>query len=143
MLVIDAIEQRSPDDVVDGVWRELAVPSYEEEVAVAGQDRMATCARYSPIEELSQQNKITVGGTWIVAGGGRGITAMTAMELAKRHDLKLHMLGMAKAQEIDPATRASAKEDRAALRRETMARIQNQGKNPVKHWRNYEKADRD
>ena len=127
MLVIDALEDRSADDIVDGVWRELAVPSYEEEVAVAGEDRMATCARYSPIEQTSTQNQITDGGTWIVAGGGRGITAMTAMELAKRHGLKLHMLGMAEAQAIDTATRAAAKEDRAGLRRQTMARIQSLG----------------
>ncbi len=140
MLVIDAIEQSSAGEVVDGVWRELAVPSYEEEVAVAGEDRFATCARYSPIEEGDSPNQITEGGTWVVAGGGRGITAMTAMELAKRHGLKLHMLGMAKAQVIYPQTRADAKADRAALRRQTMARIQSQGENPVKHWRRYEKA---
>ena len=149
MLVVDAIGDRSPDDVVDGIWQELAVPSYEEEVALAGEDRLATCARYLPIDDDGSDqrtanqitaNQITVGGTWIVAGGGRGITAMTAMELAKRHGLKLHMLGMAEADSIDPETRSAAKTDRAALRRRTMARIQSQGENPVKHWRNYEKA---
>jgi malonyl CoA-acyl carrier protein transacylase/acyl carrier protein/NAD(P)-dependent dehydrogenase (short-subunit alcohol dehydrogenase family) len=140
MLVIDAIESRSATDVVDGIWRELAVPSYEEEVALAGDERLATCARYSPIKDSISHNSITPGGTWIVAGGGRGITAMTAMELAKRHGLKIHLLGMAQAQAIDHETRAAAKTDRAALRRQTMARIQSQGRNPVKHWRDYEKA---
>ncbi|WP_235033214.1 type I polyketide synthase [Rubripirellula obstinata] len=140
MLVIDAIDRASAGEVADGVWRELAVPSYEEEVAVSGEDRLATCVRYAPIEDFANANEITAGGTWIVAGGGRGITAMTAMELAKRHGLKLHMLGMAKAQAIDPETRAAAKADRPALRRQTMAKIQSQGENPVKHWRNYEKA---
>lgn len=140
MLVIDALPNRSVEQVVDGIWNELAVPSYEEEVAVAGPQRLATCARYLPIKPTAKPNQITEGGVWIVAGGGRGITAMTAMELAKRHGLKLHLLGMAKAETIDPATRIAAQEDRAALRRETMARVQSQGENPVKHWRNYEKA---
>ncbi|ELP33952.1 beta keto-acyl synthase [Rhodopirellula baltica SWK14] len=140
MLVVDQIDGASPDDLVDGVFRELAVPSYDEEVAVAGEQRLATEACYRPLGIAADANQITRGGTWIVAGGGRGITAMTAMALAERHGLKLHLLGMAPVPEIDPSMREHAQRDRADLRRVMMARIQKEGGNPVKTWRQLEKA---
>ncbi|TWU08316.1 type I polyketide synthase [Stieleria varia] len=154
MLIVDAILHNGDsvdrsDLVVDGVWRELAVPSYDEEVAVSGPTRRTIQAIYqpipqagelSPIRQISTRYPLTRGGTWVVAGGGRGITAMTAMELAQRHDLTLHLLGMAPIPEIDAATRAHAQADRADLRRCTMKRIQAAGGNPVKTWRQLEKA---
>ncbi|WP_047816571.1 type I polyketide synthase [Rhodopirellula islandica] len=140
MLIIDQIEAASPDELAEGVFRELAVPSYDEEVAVAGEKRLATEARYSPLDVSSQMPQVTPGGTWIVAGGGRGITAMTAMALAERHGLKLHLLGMAPVPHIDPSVREHAQRDRADLRRSEMARIQREGGNPVKTWRQFEKA---
>ncbi|MEO9932023.1 beta-ketoacyl synthase N-terminal-like domain-containing protein [Rhodopirellula bahusiensis] len=140
MLVVDQIDGASPDQLVDGVFRELAVPSYDEEVAVAGEQRLATVAQYRSLDLASPANQITRGGTWIVAGGGRGITAMTAMALAERHGLKLHLLGMAPVPEIDPSMREHARRDRADLRRVMMGKIQKEGGNPVKTWRQLEKA---
>ncbi|TWT49653.1 Phthiocerol synthesis polyketide synthase type I PpsC [Rubripirellula amarantea] len=146
MLVVDGAKNATADAIVDGGFRELAVPSYDEEVIVDGPLRRATRAQYQPIPQANlaadrvHSVNITPGGVWLVAGGGRGITAMTAMELAQRHGLKLHLLGMAKAEPIDPHTRERAQIDRAQLRRDTMNRVQQSGGNPVKHWRNYEKA---
>ena len=143
MLIVEADRKATPETIVDGGLRELCVPSYDEEVIVDGESRRTLNARYQPITPAiseSDSNSITPGGVWLVAGGGRGITAMTAMELAERHGLKLHMLGMAAAEPIDESTRRQARENRSQLRRETMNRIQQSGGNPVKHWRNYEKA---
>ena len=146
MLVLDAIAGATPAEIVEGAWRELAVPSYDEEVIVGGNQRLTLKACYQPIERIESAQQyptrypLTKGGTWIVAGGGRGITAMTAMELASRHGLKLHLLGMAKAEPIDAQTRQHAMEDRDALRRKTMNRVQKQGTNPFKYWRQFEKA---
>ncbi|MCC9642369.1 SDR family oxidoreductase [Rhodopirellula sp. JC740] len=141
MLVVEGIDGASADEIADGVFRELAVPSYDEEVAAQGPERFAPRAVYQPLDISSQQPpRLTRGGNWVVAGGGRGITAMTAMELARRHDLKLHLLGMAPVPQIDAEMRAHAKRDRAELRRVVMARIQKEGGNPVKTWRQLEKA---
>lgn len=155
MLIIDApaghaagrVADQDADQVVDGVWRELTVPSYDEEVSVWGASRVALEPIHEPLSTRKISDPIvqtrfplTRGGNWVVAGGGRGITAMTAMELAERHGLTLQLLGMAPHPQIDEATRDHAIADRADLRRTTMRRIQAQGQNPVKHWRQFEKA---
>ncbi|TWU18982.1 Phthiocerol synthesis polyketide synthase type I PpsC [Allorhodopirellula heiligendammensis] len=146
MLIVDALPDASPADVAEGIWRELAVPSYDEEVAVSAERRFATAARYSPLStpsraaSLSPAHSLTSGGNWIVAGGGRGITAMTAMELASRHQLKLHLLGTAPVPQIDDETRRRAAADRPALRRQVMNQTQAQGGNPVTTWQQLEKA---
>ena len=175
MLVVDAIEGASPSQYIDGVWRELAAASYDEEVAVTAEQRLATCARYMPLSNERKTSVVpllceapvpgkrgptpfsgtvadtphkkhptryplTKGGTWIVAGGGRGITAMTAMELASRHNLKLHLLGTAPSPQIDDMIRQSAAADRGDLRRRVMTQVQSKGGNPVKAWQKLEKA---
>ncbi|MEM9828032.1 MAG: KR domain-containing protein, partial [Planctomycetota bacterium] len=83
---------------------------------------------------------LTPGGVWIVAGGGRGITAFVAMELAKRYDLKLRMLGMAPKPEIDSQTHDHAVSDLPGLRRLKFAQWTKAGENPVRRWRHFEKA---
>ncbi|MCA9136999.1 MAG: KR domain-containing protein [Planctomycetales bacterium] len=153
MLIVDVPDEHSlsgesnADQIVEGIWRELAVPSYDEEVIVSGSSRAAIKPLHSPLssKDLSEpvaktRFPLTRGGNWVIAGGGRGITAMTAMELAERHDLTLQLLGMAPQPRIDQATREHAIADRADLRRKTMRRVQSQGENPVKHWRQFEKA---
>lgn len=147
MLVVDSRQGASPESVVGGIWKELSVPSYDEEVSVEDDQRLAVASTYAPLPARDANDSVcetkyplTRGGNWIVAGGGRGITAMTAMELAERHDLTLQLLGMAPSPQIDAATREHALRDRADLRRVTMRRIQANGQNPVKHWRQMEKA---
>ncbi|MCM2373856.1 type I polyketide synthase [Aporhodopirellula aestuarii] len=150
MLVLDSESAATPEEFVEGVWRELAVPSYDEEVVVAGAQRWATCARYRPLDaehssasksgSLTTRYPLTRGGNWIIAGGGRGITAMTAMELASRHDLRLHLLGTAPDPKIDDQIRHAAAADRADLRRRVMKQVQSKGGNPVKAWQKLEKA---
>lgn len=142
MLVIDPIATANTVEIVEGVWRELATPSYDEEVIVAGAERLSTCARYQPISESSCTSSPTLsrGGTWVVAGGGRGITAMTAMELAARHGLKLHLLGTAPVPKVDEQIRQSAEVNRGDLRRRVMTQVQAKGGNPVTTWQKLEKA---
>ena len=150
MLVVDSPAGSSPSEVVDGVIAELATPSHDEEVSVRGNDRWTTVPIHQPLPPVDHRlsnvdasidgDRITPGGVWIVAGGGRGITAMAAMELARRHRLKLHLLGMAPPPTIDAATRAAAREDRLALRRRTYTEVAARGDNPAKYWRHFEKA---
>ena len=148
MLIVDAVAGHPAEAIVDGAWRELAVPSYDEEVAVAGEQRLAVRASYRPLpSEIPDPSPtertrypLTRGGNWIIAGGGRGITAMTAMALAERHDLTLHLLGTAAVPDLDEPTRAHAARDRGDLRRHYMSQVQRQGGNPVKAWRDFEKA---
>ena len=144
MLIVDAPVRATPASIVRGAAAEWAVPSHDEEVAVDGDRRWTTRAVYRPIApetgDWSVGNNITRGGTWLVAGGGRGITAHVTLQLARRHGLRLHLLGMAPPPSIDDETRRWAAEDLIGLRRETYRRVQSDGGNAVKHWRQFEKA---
>jgi malonyl CoA-acyl carrier protein transacylase/acyl carrier protein/NAD(P)-dependent dehydrogenase (short-subunit alcohol dehydrogenase family) len=141
MKVIEFAKDSTPDRFIDGIMRELAVPSYDEETIVDGDRRWTVRARYAPINASSHRsNQITSGGTWIVTGGGRGITAMTAMELAKRHDLKLVLLGTAPAPSLQPGMRERGCTNRSQLRRDVMLSAQQAGLNPIEVWRDTEKS---
>ena len=141
MLIVDGAKDATPQSVVEGVWRELAVPSYDEEVVVDAVRRWTIDADYRPLSaDTHGENRITSGGTWIVSGGGRGITAMTVMELASRYGLSLHLLGTAPEPTLDAPTRQAAATDRSELRRRVMRRAQAESANPIETWRDLEKA---
>ena len=143
MKVIDIAPETSIASAIDGIFRELAVPSHDEEVVVDGTKRWSVRPRYMPLEldgPRDPHSKITRGGTWIVSGGGRGITALTSMALAEKYALVLHLLGTAPVPSLDSRTRQRAVSDRQSLRREVMAAAQQSGQNPIERWRDTEKA---
>ena len=143
MKVVDVVSKTSVESIVDGIFRELAVPSHDEEVTVSGADRWAVRPDYQPLDIANLNNRsqsITRGGTWIVSGGGRGITALTSMALAEKHDLTLHLLGTAPLPEVSESTRQRAVSNRAELRREVISRAQQSGDNAIESWRDLEKA---
>ena len=142
MKVIDIAPETSDSAAVDGILAELAVPSHDEEVCVDGENRLSVRPCYSPISEVSQVNAMPPSrdGTWIVSGGGRGITALTSIALAEKYNLKLHLLGTAPLPALTDNVRRQAAADRAVLRRDVMFRAQKLGENPIEAWRDLEKA---
>ena len=142
MKVIDVAPETSMDLAIEGIFAELAVPSHDEEVCVDGQSRMAVRPCYLPLsaEASSTASPPSRGGTWIVSGGGRGITALTCIALAEKYDLRLELLGTAPAPALSEDIRLRAQTDRAVLRREVMAQAQRSGENPIDAWRDLEKA---
>lgn len=142
MKVIDIAPKTSSAAAIEGIFAELAVPSHDEEVSVDGNNRLAVRPCYSPLTESVSEpaSPPTRGGTWIITGGGRGITAMTSIALAERYDLKLHLLGTAPLPNLSENVRQQAATQRAALRRDVMSRAQAAGENPIEAWRDLEKA---
>lgn len=142
MKVVDVAPETSVDLAVDGILNELAVPSYDMEVSVSGTQRSSVQAFPAPLSNKvngkRRGRQITRGGTWVVSGGGRGITAMTAMALAERHGLKLHLLGTAPVPNVSDSLREAAK-NRSQFRRQIMATATGD-QNPVELWRNTQKA---
>lgn len=151
MKVVDLVPNTPVELAVDGILHELAVPSYDMEVSVSGTDRRSVQAVPAELQPASAHHhsngngngklrgrRITPGGTWILSGGGRGITAMTGMALAERYDLHLHLLGTAPAPNISSTMRQAAA-NRSQLRRQVMATA-GVDENPVELWRNTEKA---
>ena len=141
MKVIDVAPGSEPAAVAAAAMRELAVPSYDMELATDGRERRAVQAIARPLRQAQQPKRaITRGGTWIVSGGGRGITALCAKELAARHDLKLWLLGTAPQPHVTPEQREAYQTEAGALRRRTMQAAATAGENGVEAWRDLEKA---
>jgi len=142
MKVIDIAPQTSAAAAIDGILAELAVPSHDAEVCVDGQNRFAVRPSYLPISETAavHASPPSRGGTWIVSGGGRGITALTSIALAEKYNLKLHLLGTAPLPSLTDNVRRQAATDRVALRHEVMSQAQRAGENLIEAWRDFEKA---
>ncbi len=149
MKVVDVASGMSMSEIAAGVLQELAVPSYDMEIAFRSStvtpqqpERLSVQALAAPLKmtEASFIKPITRGGTWIVTGGGRGITAVIAMTLAKKYDLRLHMLGTAPAPKLSDEFVRMVEADRGGVRRGIMQDASARGENPVEAWRNTEKA---
>lgn len=149
MKVVDVASGMSMSEIAAGVLQELAVPSYDMEIAFRSStltphepERLSVQAIAAPWKEATQKftKPITRGGTWIVSGGGRGITAVIAMTLAKKYDLQLHMLGTAPVPHLNDEFVRMVESDRGAVRRRIMQDASVRGENPVEAWRNAEKA---
>ncbi|SFH84043.1 type I polyketide synthase [Planctomicrobium piriforme] len=148
MKVIDIAPQTTPQQAVAGVWGEMAVPSYDMEVAFHGDERFAVQPIHRPLFAPGQLQpapknghaQIRRGGVWVVTGGARGITSVVVRELAKRHGLKLHLVGTAPVPALTDAVREAAKENRLQLRREVMRQANLKNQNGMEAWRNVEKS---
>lgn len=153
MKVLDVASDMSPSEVASGALQELAVPSYDMEIAFRSSPRSPEPERFSvqavaaPLKDkavasstMRLSNRLTKGGTWIVSGGGRGITAVIAMKLARKYDLKLHLLGTAPVPDLSDEFVQSIAVDRSGVRRAIMQEASARGQNPVEAWRNTEKA---
>jgi len=143
MKVIDLSPRTMAAQAVRGIWKELARPSYDMEVALDQEERFAVQAFSRPLRrDLEQAERCHVrrGGTWIVTGGARGITAVVARELARRHGLTMHLLGTAPVPCLSEDLRDQARRNRLELRRNVMAEAAVRQKNGMEAWRNVEKA---
>ncbi|MFO0943297.1 MAG: SDR family oxidoreductase, partial [Pirellulales bacterium] len=157
---IDSHPQQSPAEIVNIIWRELAIPSYDNEIAYVSGTRHilkaiprssssavprsnssteAAKERSTKLSERKPLRSITRGGNWVFTGGARGITALVAERLATRYGLTLHLIGTAPSPNIDPAWRALDAEGLRQLKLQVMTEARQIGKNPVKHWQDTEK----
>ena len=173
MKVIDIASDMTPDLSAKGALQELAVPSYDMEIAFrrgngtfsttvntrtnaesAAEEPARFCVQAVPAPLSGTQNsshidspsrmepatRITRGGTWIVSGGGRGITAVIAMTLAKKYSLKLHLLGTAPVPQLSDEFVQRVAQDRSGVRNGIMQEASSRKESPVEAWRNTEKA---
>ena len=87
----------------------------------------------SPCEELPNGPRIE-GGTWIVTGGARGITAASALELGRRFGVKLHLLGKSPAPRPDAAWRNCTDEEFKSLKAAIVREAIEAGRSPAAEW---------
>ena len=79
------------------------------------------------------------GRRWVVTGGSRGITAECALELGKRFQLKLHLLGTTPQSPVDPTWRDLSAEALKQLRTDVMRQAKAAGRSMEGEWSRIQK----
>ena len=119
--------------------RELAGATNDYEISFVGGQRYGQVAL--PVAApLESHSTIRPGGTWVLTGGARGITAACGLELARRFGLKLHLIGMSRPPQIDPAWRNLDEAGTAALRAKVMIDARGKNEKPSDAWARIVKA---
>ncbi len=150
---IDTDPSQSPAEIVNNIYRELAVSSYDNEISYKGGVRQILKAIPLIAKSVDSKGKLqaandtrkvplrplTRGGAWVCTGGARGITALVAERLAKRYGITLHLLGTAPAPNLDASWRDLDSEGLRQLKLQVMTDARKLGVNPVKHWQDTEK----
>ncbi len=138
---IDTSRDQSPAEVVEAIWRELSVPSYDNEISYRDGNRHVVRAIPKPLHGHQDTSRpITEGSTWICTGGARGITAFVAEKLANLRGLKLHLLGTAPCPSLPEEFLELNEQGLRQLKLTVMTSARIQGKNPVQAWQDTEKA---
>ena len=139
MKVIDSPSDEAPADLGSAICSGTRRDAPEVEVAWSHgvrrhrRDLARTCGT-SPCNEVAR------GGTWVVTGGGRGITSFAAVCLRRRYGLKIHMIGKSPAPDkTAPWLKCSdeeLKKYKSTIVREAIAA----GRSPEEDWDRIRKA---
>ncbi len=130
---VDAPPDEPLDLLAANICRELASKEVDYEVAFVGGKRYVQCA-YPEKAPVKQFADLRPGGTWVVTGGARGITAECALELGRHFGLKLHLIGTSPLREIDPSWRNLSAEGMKSLKATVMREARAAGQNMEAAW---------
>ncbi|GAB5403844.1 MAG: hypothetical protein Aurels2KO_20750 [Aureliella sp.] len=137
---IDTSPEQSPASIADDIWRELAIPSYDNEVSYSGGMRQVVRAVPRPLDSSSiNTSSLPQGGNWVCTGGARGITAYVAENLANRFGMTLHLLGTTSLDGLDTAWRDLDQDGLSQLKKQVLMQARDRGISPVKAWQDTEK----
>ena len=137
--VVDGLPEESPARMVDAIFAELASGAPAVEVGYIRGRRSTVRAVPRPTPARGRRT-VTRGSVWIATGGGRGITAFVARELAQRFDLKLHLLGTSAAPQVDESWRDLSNEGLRTLKMTITRAARQGGRDPSRAWSDVEKA---
>lgn len=135
--IVDSGPDSSPEEVVRAALAELALPSYEAEVALLDGRRQVVRPVSQPLEP---RVLVPLQGRWVCTGGARGITAYVAGELGRRYGLELHLLGRVAREEVTPEARELWPHHKHELKLRVMEAARQGGQNPVKAWERAQKS---
>jgi acyl transferase domain-containing protein len=137
--VIDAPVDEPAAGLVSAIYAELSTPSYDIEVAYRDGQRSVVQAIAQPADSRPSARP-RPGGVWVCTGGARGITAHVARELARRYQLRLHLLGTAPQPQLAERWRDMSAAELRDCRSLIMDSARAMGRVPHKEWQRFEKA---
>jgi len=137
--VIDTPPSEDPARVAQEVLAELGSGAPEGEVAYQQGRRHLVTALAQPAP-VAGGPEIPRGGTWVLTGGARGVTALVARELGRRFGLKLHLIGASPLPQIDPSWRELSEAGLEELKVRVMREARERGEAPMDGWKRVQKA---
>jgi acyl transferase domain-containing protein/short-subunit dehydrogenase len=136
---IDAPRTEPVESLAANIVRELAAGTNDYEVSFIDGKRYGQVAL--PVAApLEPKSGVRAGGTWVLTGGARGITALCGLELGRRFALKLHLIGMSEPPAIDPSWRDLDEAATAELRGRVMLEARQKQQKPSDAWARVVKA---
>jgi acyl transferase domain-containing protein/NAD(P)-dependent dehydrogenase (short-subunit alcohol dehydrogenase family) len=140
--MIDAPPEEAPAILAAAVGRELAAGQPEIEVGYVRGRRRTVRAIPRPVahQHDAPAKEIAHGGTWVVTGGARGITALVARALGERYGLKLHLLGRTPLPSQDAAWRGLSAADLKKLKMSMALEARRAGRDAGSAWSEVERA---
>ena len=131
--VIDAPADEAPATLVDAIFRELAANDPYVEVGWSRGARSVIQSFARPVESLPKTD-MPHGGTWVVTGGARGVTAAAAFELGKRFGIKLHLIGRSRVPRPDSEWRDCTPEKLNEIKAKIVRQAVAEGRSPEPEW---------
>ncbi len=138
--IVDVAQSTPVEQVAAYVLQEITNDSQEIEVGYSNDQRLVVRPIVQDINDLTLQNDIPPGSTWVVTGGARGVTAIVARELGKRFGIKLHLIGSSPLPQIDPSWRNMTSQQEKELRSQVMKEAVTRKEVPITAWNKVEKA---
>ncbi|MEX2112415.1 MAG: phosphopantetheine-binding protein [Pirellulales bacterium] len=130
---VDAPADEPVESLAANICRELGSKEVDYEVAFIGGKRYVQCA-YPDKAPVAEFADVRPGGTWVITGGARGITAECALELGRRFGLKLHLIGTTPLREIDPSWRNLSQDGMKSLKAAVMREARAAGRSMEAEW---------
>lgn len=137
--IVDVGADENVETTAQNLIQEVLGENRDVEVALHNGSRYVLRQIIEPVSRLPRIEP-SVGGTWIVTGGARGVTAIVARELGRRFGLKLHLLGSSAEPEIPGSWRKLSDEELSELRAVVCKEAAANGEVPIEAWRRVEKA---
>jgi malonyl CoA-acyl carrier protein transacylase/NAD(P)-dependent dehydrogenase (short-subunit alcohol dehydrogenase family) len=138
-LVVKAVDS-APDTTALSIARQLVAEalSHEDlvEVAYASEQRFSPAIQEAPLpSRQGTPSWITPGGNWLAIGGARGITGATALRLAQRLGVTMHLLGRQPLQPLPEAWLRLDASGRDQLKKQIAADAIAAGETPSSRWK--------
>ena len=139
-LAVDVGADIDTTKLVENICAELSLPLDQTDVEVGYSAVGRVVPRPLPEMPTQETSNCPPSGVWVVTGGARGVTAFVARELARRFQLKLHLLGSSPLPQLDAAWRNLNDEQLKALRAQVMKEAVARKQVPAVAWSKVEKA---
>lgn len=93
-----------------------------------------------PLNNSESDVAIEPSGTWVITGGGRGITFQVARALARKYKINLHLIGSSPVPEIEVAWRTLDEAGKKELKAAVFKKAREERKKPPAEWQKVERA---